>query len=110
MNNLPKLYDKTYQSEFERVESKHDTLPNPPVKYICGGLISVEAITVFSILLPNGLLAAVAGAALPVTFLLGIAYLYAEYFELPTAYQQLVDEYDLILTKETRSDDETTDS
>jgi hypothetical protein len=107
--NLQELYDTTYQAELERVESKFDSLPNPLVKSICGGLISIEAITVFSILLPNGMIAALVGAALPVSFLLGIAYLYAEFFELPPAYEQLLEEYTSILKKDTEPDDETAD-
>lgn len=108
--NLEELYNKSYQAELERVESKFDSLPNPLVKSICGGLISIEAITVFSILLPNGIIAALVGAALPVSFLLGIAYLYAEFFELPSAYRQLLDEYTSILQKDVEADDQTADS
>ncbi len=107
--NLQKFYDKTYKAEFDRVESQFDSLPNPLIKFLCGGLMSIEAITVFTILIPNGIIAALVGSALPISFLLGIAYLYAEFFELPPAYQQLVDEYTSILEKDTELDDETTD-
>jgi hypothetical protein len=108
--NLQEFYDTTYQAELERVESKFDSLPNPVVKSICGGLMSIEAITIFSILFPNGILAALVGAALPISLLLGIAYLSADFFELPEAYQKLVDEYTSILQKNIGLDYETADS
>jgi hypothetical protein len=103
--DLQELYNKKYKAEANRVESQFDSRPNPLIKFICGGLMSIEGITVFSLLLPNGIVAALVGAALPISFLLGIAYLYAEFFELPPAYQQLVDEYTAILAKDTELDD-----
>lgn len=108
--NLQELYDTTYQAELERVESKYDSLPNPVVISLCGSLMSIEAITIFSILFPQGMMAALVGAALPLSFLSGIAYLYADFFELPEAYQKLVDEYTSILQKNVGLDDETADS
>jgi hypothetical protein len=100
-DNGRQIYDQAQRYELERVEAKHDLLPDKPAILISVGLASAESGTVlFLMLAKTTLLTAFVNATLPLFFLCAIAYFYASKFELPEKYRQLIEEYDLTLITE----------
>jgi hypothetical protein len=97
-NDLQGEYYQSQLHELERVESKHDRLPQKMPIAITLLLAGVESGTVFFLMLPKVmLLAAVVSALLPIAFLGGIAYIYAQIFELPEKNKELIEQYQLTL-------------
>jgi hypothetical protein len=95
------LYRQAQHDELERVESKHDLLPDKPAIFISAGLATAESGTILFLMLSKAtIMTAIVNATLPLFFLCAIAYFYATKFELPEKYLQLIEEYDLTLVKE----------
>jgi hypothetical protein len=100
-NDLKIKYHEAQHHELERVESKHDHLPPKMAIAITGLLTIAESGTVFMLMLFKvGIFVAAINALLPVAFLGGIAYFYAQMFELPEKNKELIEQYDLTLERE----------